>query len=363
MAVYTKPQERAGLSGNQIAVLVGALLLIVSFFLSWANTGVSSPSGLAVAQNPAAIEALGPVNTARPDGSTNGFLAAINSTIFPALYLVPLLGVAIAGLSFVRQRAAGGAIAALALLAFLVVALFYLLLNNTATIAAILGANGWPLSSYGLGLWLAMLGAIVAIYGGFGLWRQHTPRGATLTTDRIATAGMLGAIAVALAVTRLGFFPVPNATGSATIMHLPVIVGAVLQGPVVGLIVGLVFGVFSLLQDTTGLFVNPLVSVLPRLLIGPIAWLAFRGVAGASRDVAAIVAGVIGTLTNTVGVVGMIILLGLLPAAIIPAILPQATFELVLAAIITPLVVRGVSLARSGRTTAEESGPREKQYF
>jgi uncharacterized membrane protein len=363
MTVYTKSQERAGLSRSQIAALVGALLLIVSFFLPWANTGAGSPSGLAVAQNPAALAALGAVNTTLPDGSTNAFLAAINSSIFGLLYLVPLIGVVIAGLSFVRQSFTGSAIAGLALLAFLVVALFYLLLNNTATIATILGANGWPLSYYGLGLWMAMLGAIIAIYGGFGLWREHARPGAALTTDRIATAGMLGAIAVALAVTRLGFFPVPNATGSATIMHLPVIVGAVLQGPVVGLIVGLVFGVFSLLQDTTGLFVNPLVSVFPRLLIGPIAWLAFRAVAGANRDAAAITAGVIGTLTNTVGVVGMIILLGLLPAAIIPAILPQAIFELVLAAIITPLVVRGVSLARSGRTTAEESGPREKQYF
>lgn len=363
MAVTTGTQARPGLSGGQITVLVGGLLLLVSLFLPWVNTGAGSVSGLAVAQNPAALAPLGPVNTSMPDGSTNAFLAAINSAIFGLLYLVPVIGLAAAGLAFLRQSIAGWVIAGIGLIAFLIVALFYLLLNNTETIAAILGANGWPLSYYGFGLWLAMLGAIGVVAGGFGLLRQYAPPGSALTTDRIATAGMLGAIAVALAVTRLGFIPVPNATGAATIMHLPVIVGAVLQGPIVGLIVGLIFGVFSLLQDTTGLFVNPLVSVLPRLLIGPVAWLVYRGLAGMNRNVAAVAAGVAGTLTNTVGVVGMIILLGLLPAAIIPVILPQATVELVLAAILTPLVVRGVSLARSGRTTADDTTPREKSYF
>jgi uncharacterized membrane protein len=363
MAVTTKAQERAGLSRSQITVLVGGLLLVVAFFLPWANTGAGNPSALAIAQSPAALAPLGPVNTTMPDGSTNGFLAAINSSIFPLLYLVPVLGLAIAGLVFVRQSTVGWLTAGLALLAFLIVSLFYLLLNNTQAIAAILGANGWPLGSYGLGLWLAMAATIAAGFGAFGLLRDYARPGAALSTRRIATAGMLGAIAVALAVTRLGFIPVPNATGSATIMHLPVIVGAVLEGPVVGLIVGLIFGVFSLIQDTTGLFVNPLVSVLPRLLIGPVAWLVYRALTRTNRDVSAVVAGVAGTLTNTVGVIGMIILLGLLPAAVIPAILPQATVELLLAAIITPLIVRGVSLARSGRTVAEESGPREKSYF
>ncbi len=363
MAVTTKSQDMAGLSRSQYTVLAGALLLVVSFFLPWANTSAGSPSALAIAQNPAALEALGPVNTAMPDGGTNAFLAAINSSIYPLLYLVPVLGLVIAGLAFVRQRTVGWVIAGLGLLAFLIVALFYLLLNNTATIAAILGANGWPLGSYGIGLWLAMAASIAVGFGAFGLLRDYAPPGAALSTRRIATAGMLGAIAVALAVTRLGFIPVPNATGAATIMHLPVIVGAVLEGPVVGLIVGLIFGVFSLIQDTTGLFVNPLVSVVPRLLIGPVAWLVYRALTRSNRDAAAVIAGAAGTLTNTVGVLGMIILLGLLPASVIPFILPQATVELILAAIITPLIVRGVSLARSGRTTAEESGPREKSYF
>ncbi len=47
----------------------------------------------------------------------------------------------------------------------------------------------------------------------------------------------------------------------------------------------------------------------------------------------------------------------------IPAIAPQAIAEAVLAAVVTVLVVRGVMLFRSGRTTAPEIEPdQEKRY-
>ena len=188
-------------------------------------------------------------------------------------------------------------------------------------------------------------------------------RPTTLNTRRIVVAGVLGAIAIVLGVTRLGFIPVPNVSGSATIMHIPAIVGAVLEGPVVGIVTGGIFGLFSMLQDTTGLFTNPLVSVVPRLLIGLLAWLAYRSLGRFSTDLAAAVAGVVGTLTNTILVVGMLIAFGLIPAAAIPLIVPQAIAELVVAAIITPIVVRAVNVTRSGRTTAEDTVPREKSYF
>ena len=100
-------------------------------------------------------------------------------------------------------------------------------------------------------------------------------------TRKIAVAGILSAISILLGVTRWGF--VPWFCGvSITIMHVPVIIGAILEGPVVGLVIGLIFGVFSLLQAAmapTGpidvFFTNPLVSVLPRLLIGPITYFVY----------------------------------------------------------------------------------------
>jgi uncharacterized membrane protein len=190
---------------------------------------------------------------------------------------------------------------------------------------------------------------------------QESPT--TLNTRKIVVAGVLGAIAIVLGVTRLGFIPVPNVSGNATIMHIPAIIGAVLEGPVVGVLAGGIFGIFSMLQDTTGLFTNPLVSVLPRMLIGLTAWLAYRSLAGRNVYMAAAVAGVVGTLTNTIFVVGALVIFGLIPAAAVVTIIPQAIAEVVIAAVLTPLVVRGVNLVRSGRTSATESGPRDKSSF
>ena len=176
-----------------------------------------------------------------------------------------------------------------------------------------------------------------------------------INVRQIVVAGILGAIAIVLGVTQLGFIPVPNLSGSATIMHVPAILGAVLEGPVVGVLAGLIFGIFSMVQDTTGLFTNPLVSVLPRVLIGITSWYAYKALVGRNQDLAAAVAGIVGTLTNTIFVVGMLVIFGLLPLEVVPTIVPQAIVEIIIAAIVTVVVARGVNLARSGKTTASDS--------
>jgi uncharacterized membrane protein len=145
-------------------------------------------------------------------------------------------------------------------------------------------------------------------------------------TRKIVITGVLSAISIFLGITRLGF--IPWITGaSLTIMQVPVIIGAVLEGPVVGLTIGLIFGLFSLLQAAiapTGpadiWFTNPLLSVLPRLFIGPAAWLVYRLLAR-WKVPALITAGVVGSLTNTVLVLGMIGVLGYVPWIAIPPIL------------------------------------------
>lgn len=368
MTVYTARNEQAGFGGGQIAVIVAALLLLLGFFLPWANTGAGAPSALTVAQNPAALEALGGVSFARPDGSNNAFLSGVYAIFAPLLYLVPVAALVIAALTFVRQRTAVWGQIALALITLLAVVLFLLVVNNTQTVLAAVGApGGTSLPFYGFGVWAVLLGVFGVLGGGFALLRRYAAPGSALTTRRIATAGMLGAIAVTLGVTRLGFIPVPNVSGNATIMHIPAIIGAVLEGPVVGVVAGGIFGLFSLLQDTTGLFTNPGVSVVPRLVIGLMAWLTYRALARLNTDLAAVMAGVVGTLTNTVLVVGALFVFGILewPAfgAVAVALLPQVIAEVVLGAILTVAVVRAVNLTRSGRTVADDTTPREKSYF
>jgi uncharacterized membrane protein len=180
---------------------------------------------------------------------------------------------------------------------------------------------------------------------------------------QIAVAGVLGGIAAFLGFTQLGFIPVPNLAGRATILHVPAILGGALEGPVVGAIVGLIFGVFSWLDPVAPPLRDPLVSVLPRIPIGIVAWAVFAGLRRWSIDAASIAAGVLGSFTNTVGVLGMAVLLGYLPLAAVVPILPQAVAEAILAAVVTLVVVRGVMLYRSGRTTAPEARSDEERRY
>ncbi len=185
-----------------------------------------------------------------------------------------------------------------------------------------------------------------------------------LGTRQVVVAGVVGGVALFLGATRLGLIPVPiPLIGNATIMHIPAIVGGVLEGPVVGILAGLIFGIFSFLYAESPVFANPLVAILPRLLIGVVAWAVFVGLRRFSVDLASVAAGLFGSLANTVGVLTLAVLFGLLPLSIVPVILPQAIAEAVLAAVVTVVVVRGVMLFRSGRTTAPEVGSdRERRY-
>jgi uncharacterized membrane protein len=185
-----------------------------------------------------------------------------------------------------------------------------------------------------------------------------------LGTRQVVVAGVVGGVALFLGATRLGLIPVPiPLIGNATIMHIPAIVGGVLEGPVVGLLAGLIFGIFSFLYAESPVFANPLVAILPRLLIGVVAWAVFVGLRRLSVDLASVAAGLLGSLANTVGVLTLAVLFGLLPLSVVPVVVPQAIAEAVLAAVVTVVVVRGVMLFRSGRTTAPEVGSdRERRY-
>lgn len=170
-----------------------------------------------------------------------------------------------------------------------------------------------------------------------------------LSVRKIVITGILAAIAILLGVTRIGFIPVPNISGNATIMHVPAILGGVLEGPLVGALIGTIFGIFSFLQATSPLFKNPLVSIFPRIFIGIVAYYAYVSTKRSFGEVTALtVAGIAGTLTNTVLVLGMAVLVKLLPVEVIPTIIPQAIAELIIAAIITVVVIGGWKRIESG---------------
>jgi len=107
-------------------------------------------------------------------------------------------------------------------------------------------------------------------------------KGKNFNTRKIAVVGLLGGISIVLGMTPVGFIPVGPT--KATIMHIPVIIGAVVDGPVTGGLVGLIFGLFSIFQaifnptPVSFAFLNPLVSVIPRILIGITSYYVYKGV-------------------------------------------------------------------------------------
>ncbi len=236
--------------------------------------------------------------------------------------------------------------------------------------------------------------------------------GETRTVVRkIVVAGVLGAIITLLGYlgpAGPGFIPVPTPAQHATTLHVPVIIGAVLEGPVVGLVLGLIFGIFSWFQaGVLGvvMFQDPLVAILPRLFIGITAWAAYAGfrrtgrypamvlagcllvISGAfvywvipvnpllaavlaivllaliagfaflalreNRELQALIlAGAVGTLTNTVLVLTMLVLRGYLPPeAAVVAGLTNGIPEVIVACIIVVAVVgawKGIETRRAG---------------
>lgn len=143
------------------------------------------------------------------------------------------------------------------------------------------------------------------------------------STKQIVIIGMLSSISIILGITGLGFIPIPPI--KATIMHIPVIIGAIVEGPVVGAMVGLIFGIFSIVQaivapTLTSVFnLNPLVSVLPRILIGLTSYYTYTAMNKVVKTKFKVlnisVAAAVGSLTNTFGFLGMIYLLYLEPYA------------------------------------------------
>ena len=150
----------------------------------------------------------------------------------------------------------------------------------------------------------------------------------TKDTRWMVGVAMMAAIVVLLANTPLGLIQLPVI--KATTTHIPVIVGAILLGPLAGGILGGVFGICSMISNTfapvaTSMCFSPFlsetgltgavkavwVSVGCRILIGVVAgWLWIGLKKFKVNDLVALpVVGFIGSMTNTVTVMFSILFL------------------------------------------------------
>ena len=146
-------------------------------------------------------------------------------------------------------------------------------------------------------------------------------------TRWLVSVALMAAIVVLLANTPLGLIPLPII--KATTTHIPVILGGILLGPLAGGILGGVFGLCSMINNTVAPAVlsfafSPViaasttgasgavkalwVAVGCRMMIGIVAgwlWLALKKLR-VSDYIALPVVGFVGSMTNTVFVMGSI---------------------------------------------------------
>ncbi len=147
-------------------------------------------------------------------------------------------------------------------------------------------------------------------------YTKITSRGARKNkTRKLAITAMLGAVTIMLGVTPLGLIPL--GVFNVTTLHIPVIIGAILEGPLVGAAVGLIFGMTSLVKNLVAptpisfIFWNPLISVLPRILIGLFSYYFYAAISRLvkNRRITYFLTGVFGTFVNTFFVLGLAYLL------------------------------------------------------
>lgn len=195
-------------------------------------------------------------------------------------------------------------------------------------------------------------------------------------TRWLVSVALMAAIVIVLANTPLGMIQLPII--KATTVHIPVIIGAILLGPTAGAILGFVFGVCSLISNTMaptllsfafspfmsttgipGALKAVWISVGCRILIGVAAgwlWILFKKIK-LNQIVALAITGFVGSMVNTITVMGSIYKLfaqqyaqakevavtavwGLIMGTVFGSGIPEAIAAAVLVAVVTKVLLR-----------------------
>lgn len=199
-------------------------------------------------------------------------------------------------------------------------------------------------------------------------------------TRWMVSVALMAAIVILLANTPLGMIQLPII--KATTVHIPVIIGAILLGPLAGAILGAVFGVCSLISNTmaptllsfafspfmstTGLIGAAKaiwISVGCRILIGVVSgwlWILFKKIKMNKKIyqvIALAITGFVGSMVNTITVMGSIYILfakqyaevkevavtavwGLIMTTVTASGIPEAIAAAILVAVITKVLLK-----------------------
>ena len=199
-------------------------------------------------------------------------------------------------------------------------------------------------------------------------------------TRWMVSVALMAAIVILLANTPLGMIQLPII--KATTVHIPVIIGAILLGPLAGAILGAVFGVCSLISNTMAptllsFAFSPFmstsgllgaakaiwISVGCRILIGVVSgwlWILFKKIKMNKKVyqvIALAITGFVGSMVNTISVMGSIYILfakqyaevkevaitavwGLIMTTVTASGIPEAIAAAILVAVVTKVLLK-----------------------
>lgn len=195
--------------------------------------------------------------------------------------------------------------------------------------------------------------------------------------QRLVITALFCGIILLLNFTPIGYIQLPLI--KATIIHVPVIIGAILLGPKIGAGLGFVFGLTSLYNNTfaptllsfafspfipvpgtgSGSWEALLVTFLPRILVGVVPYyfyrLMSRALKGKYEMLSLSLSGLIGSLTNTFLVMNLIYFLfrdaygrvknisvSLVYHAVLAVIFTNGVPEAIIAAVLTAVICRAL---------------------
>lgn len=200
----------------------------------------------------------------------------------------------------------------------------------------------------------------------------------TKTVSMVQLA-LFGAIIFIMAFTPfVGYIPLGFT--KATIIHVPVIIGSIILGPKKGAVLGFLFGLTSFINNTinpsltsfvftpfyslgdaNGNFLSLVICFVPRILVGVVPHFVCKLLSKLNEHLRYIIAGICGSLTNTLLVMNMIFLffgesygkvqgvaIDALYSVIVSVICINGIPEAIVAAIITAVVVKAIKTFRKG---------------
>lgn len=176
-------------------------------------------------------------------------------------------------------------------------------------------------------------------------------------SNHVATIAMFFSVMLVIHILSSAIFNVLPFPIKPTIVHIPVVIASIIYGPRIGATLGCLMGIISIIHNTifllptsylfspfveNGNFYSLIIALVPRILIGITPYFVYKAL---HNKVGLTLAGAVGSMTNTVFVLGGIFVLfssvyaGDLQAMLATILGTNSVAEMVISAVLTTAIV------------------------